>query len=568
MFADSVVTGVPISGFSRISVIAKSPLTGLAGDSQSGGFFPAELKFAGYDAVIIKGKADHPVYLSIIDGKAEIHSAEKIWGKVTKEVEFLIKEELQDDKVQIIQCGIAGENRVLFASIMSMSNRANGRNGMGAVMASKNFKAIAVRGRKKPEFADPDGVKHLAKWGVNKFSHSEIYELGLLGTPSVVEPQNSVGGLPTRNWNSGCFEKYAPLDGKAMEKTILQGRDSCYACIVRCKRVVRVEDEKYPVDPFYGGPEYETIAMLGSLCGIDDLKAISYANQLCNMYGLDTMSCGATIAWAMECYEKGIISKEDTGGLDLRFGNTEAICLLPKMIALRQGFGDLLAQGSARAAKIIGKGSESLVVAVKNQEYPAHMPQVKRSLALIYAVNPFGADHQSSEHDPGYIDFPERMAEIGLTDPQPETVLNKEKVRFTLITQYAFAFMDTVNSCQFVFGPSFQLYGMAQLADAVKTTTGWDFTVRELLEVGERRVNMLRFFNSREGVGREADTLPEKIQQPLTGGASDGLSVTLEEVEQAKDWYYEMAGWDIKTGNPGLLKLKQLGLDWAYEKTG
>jgi aldehyde:ferredoxin oxidoreductase len=566
VFADSILTGVPIAGLSRITVTAKSPLTGLAGDSQSGGFFPAELKFAGFDAVVIKGKADSPVYLSIINGKAELRSAQKLWGKITKEVESLIREELQDDRVQIIQCGIAGENAVLFASILSMSNRVNGRNGMGAVMASKNLKAIAVRGKRKPEIADPKRLNEIAKWGTEEFSHSDIYELGVLGTPSVVEPQNSVGGLPAYNWRSGHFENYAPLDGKAMEKTILKGRDTCYACIVRCKRVVEIVDEKYPVDPYYGGPEYETIATLGSLCGIDDLEAVSYANQLCNMYGLDTMSCGGTIAWAMDCYENGLITKEDTGGLDLSYGNIDAIRTLPKLIATRQGFGDVLADGSARASKIIGKGSEKLLVTVKNQEYPAHMPQVKHSLALIYAVNPFGADHQSSEHDPGYIDYPERMAEIGLMDPQPETILNEEKARFTFITQCAFAFMDSVNACQFVYGPSFQLFGMKDLAEIVSVVTGWDFSVKELLEVGERRINMMRFFNAREGVGRELDTLPEKIQQPLLGGESDGYSVTLDAVEQAKDWYYEMAGWDIRTGNPDDAKLKQLGLEWAVHE--
>jgi aldehyde:ferredoxin oxidoreductase len=430
-------------------------------------------------------------------------------------------------------------------------------------MASKNLRAIAVRGKNKLEYADMKSLKSLAKWGVENFVHSDIYSLGLLGTASIVESQQECGGLPTRNWKSGVFEGYKKISGMAMDKTILQKRDSCYACTVRCKRVISIDDEEYSVDPYYGGPEYETIAMFGSMCGIDDLNAISYANQICNMYGLDTISCGATIAWAMECYEKGIISEKDTNGLDLRFGNVEAIRVLPKMIALRQGFGDLLAKGSVRASKIIGKGSEKFVVAVKNQEYPAHMPQVKRSLALIYAVNPFGADHESSEHDPSYNYYPERMAEIGLTNPQPDEILNREKVLFALITQYIYSFMDSANACQFVFGPAWQLYGIKQMAEVVSAITGWDYSVQELIETGARRLNMMRIFNARENVGRECDTLPQKIQMPLFGGKSDNQYVEISELENAKDIYYELAGWDVGTGNPTNSRLKELGLDWT-----
>jgi len=561
VFADSVVTGAPISGLSRINVTAKSPLTGLAGDSQSGGFFPAELKFSGFDAIVITGRSDQPVYLVIKDGEAELRSAEKLWGRITKDVELAIKHELQDEATQVVQCGIAGENGVLYASIMSMSNRANGRNGLGAVMASKNLKAIAVRGKKKPEFAHREEVMRLAKWGSEHFNSSNVLSLGLLGTASIVNSQNTVGGLPTNNWRSGFFDQGSQLSGQDLEKTILRKRDTCYACTVRCKRVVSVDDEQYPVDPFYGGPEYETIATFGSYCGVADLKAVAYANQVCNMYGLDTISCGATIAWAMDCYERGILTKADTGGLDLHFGNREAICELPKMIALRQGFGELLSLGSARAAALIGNGAEDLVVAVKNQELPAHMPQIKCSLGLIYAVNPFGADHESSEHDPGYMQYPERMAEIGLSNPQPADVLNEEKVRFAWVSQQAVSFRDTVGACNFAFGAAWQLFSTSQLVEVVRAVTGWDYSMKELLEVGERRINMMRLFNAREGVGRESDTLPKKLQEPLAGGASEGVFIQNQAFEQAKDWYYGMAGWDKTTGMPSQQKLDQLGLD-------
>ncbi len=561
----SVLTGAPISGQSRITAVAKSPLTGAIGDSQAGGFFPAELKFAGFDAIVLHGRAEAPVYLWVHNGEAELRPADHLWGKTTGEVEDLLKEELGDPKIQVLQAGIAGENGVRYAALINMASRANGRTGMGAVMASKNLKAIAVRGTQRPSLADPKGLNALARWGAKAFPDSDVYGLGLLGTAEIVGYQNKKGGLPTRNWASGTFEGWKAIDGKTMAETILKERDTCYACTVRCKRVVESEN-RYRVDPRYGGPEYETLATFGSYCGVDDLEAIAYANQLCAMYGLDTISCGATIAWAMDCFERGLLTTADTDGLELRFGNAEAMLQMVEKIARREGFGDVLAEGSARAAQIVGRGTEALVVAVKKQEVPAHMPQVKRSLSLIYAVNPFGADHQSSEHDPSYRYYKERMAEIGLTNPQPDDVLNEEKVRFALTTQYLYSALDTVNICQFVFGPAWHLYGAGQLVEAIQKITGWDVTLEELLRVGERRLNMLRAFNAREGFTRADDTLPKKFTQALTGGASDGIKLDPAELERAKDIYYRMTGWDPQTGNPTPEKLKELGLEWLVER--
>jgi aldehyde:ferredoxin oxidoreductase len=473
---------------------------------------------------------------------------------------------LGDKRIQVLQTGIAGENRVRYAALINMANRANGRTGMGAVMGSKNLKAIAVRGKQRPPLADGKGLNKLARWGATEFPDSDVYGLGMLGTAEVLDYQNKSGGLPTRNWASGTFEGWKAIDGKTMARTILKERDSCYACTVRCKRVVEVTSGPYRVEPRYGGPEYETLATFGSYCGIDDLEAIAYANQLCAAYGVDTVSCGATIAWAMDCFEQGLITKADCDGLDLRFGNAPAMVQLVEQIALRKGFGDILAEGSARAAQIIGNGTEQELITVKNQEAPAHMPQVKRSLGLIYAVNPFGADHQSSEHDPSYEDYPERMAQIGLTDPQPAQVLNRAKVRFALITQYLYSALDTYDLCQFVFGPAWHLYGPDQMAQAVHLITGWEVGVDDLLRIGERRLNLLRAFNAREGIGRSEDKLPAKFFKTLTGGASDGITLSREEIEAAKDLYYEMAGWDPDTGFPTRKKLEDLDLDWVADE--
>ncbi len=558
-----VVTGAPISGQSRVCATAKSPVTDLVGDSQAGGFWPAELKAAGFDGIVIHGQAERPVYLWLHDGEAELRDAAHLWGQFTADVEDAIRQELGDERIEVVQCGPAAEKGVAFGALINMANRANGRTGMGTVMASKNLKAVAVRGRNRLELADPDAVKALAKWGAEHFEESDVYGMGLFGTAEVIMPQDKAGGLPTRNWASGTFEEAEAIGGERMSETILKKRDTCFGCVVRCKRVVEVTEGPYQVDPRYGGPEYETLSTMGSYCGVSDLEAISRANQLCNMYGMDTISCGAIIAWAMDCFERGLLTLEDTDGIELRFGNADALVEMVEGIGKREGLGRVLGEGSARAAEALGVGQD-LVVAVKNHELPAHMPQVKRSLALIYAVNPFGADHQSHEHDPSYKWYPERMAELDLLDPQPSKVLNAEKVRYALYTQYVYSLLDSLSVCQFVWGPAWQLYGPSQLVEAVRAITGWNVSLWELMKVGERRLNLLRAFNAREGAGAEADTVPAKLLIPLQGGRSDGLAITTEEVEEAKALYYRMAGWD-ENGRPTRAKLEELALGWVAE---
>ena len=563
-----VLTGAPISGQSRVMANAKSPLTGAIGDSQGGGFWPAELKRAGFDAVVIRGRAAKPVYLWIHDGEAELRDATHLWGKVTGEAEALIRQELGDPKVEVLQIGPAGEKLVRYAAIMNMSNRANGRTGMGAVMGSKNLKAIAVRGRQRPGIADPEALAKLARWGVENVE-SMIGGLARHGTANVVISQQEAGGLPTRNWTSGVFEHYEAISGPRMSETILKERDTCFGCAVRCKRVVEVKEPRWQVDPLYGGPEYETIATLGSYCGVGDLSAIAKGNELCNKYGLDTISTGATIAFAMDCFEHGLLTTADTGGIELRFGNGEAMVKLVELIAKREGIGDLLAEGSARAAARIGRGAERFVVAAKRQELPAHMPEVKRSLALIYAANPFGADHMSSEHDPSYSPTASatslaRMSSLGLIRPQDPLVLNEEKVRFAFYVECFFSLLDSIGTCQFVWGPGWQLYGPNQLVEAVRAVTGWETSIFELMKVGERRLNMMRAFNAREGFGRKDDWLPARCFEPKKGGPSDGYAVSEEELRQALDWYYAIAGWDAE-GKPTRGKLLELGLGWVAD---
>ena len=560
-----VVTGAPLSGQSRVTATAKSPVSGLIGDSQSGGFWPAELKAAGFDGIVITGRAESPCWIWIADGKAELRDASDLWGHVTAEVEDTIRQEMGDAKIQVLQCGPAAEAGVLFGALISSTSRANGRTGMGTVMASKNLKAIAVRGIYPPNLSDPAAVKALAQWGAAHFPESDVAGMGELGTAEGLLPLNEEGGLPTRNWSSGVFEGAEAISGERMAETVLKGRATCHGCIVRCKRIVEILDGPYPTDPRYGGPEYETLAAMGSYCGVSDLAAICRANQLCNMYGMDTISCGATIAWAMDCFERGLITTDDTGGIDLRFGHADALVQMVKAIGRREGFGRLLGNGSARAATELGVGQD-LVVATKEQEFPAHMPQHKRSLALIYAVNPFGADHQSHEHDPFFCKaYADRMSQIGLIGELPQDVLNDEKVRYAFYTQLFYSATDSVCVCQFVFGPSFQLYGPDQLVDAIRAVTGWDYSLWELMKAGERRLNLMRVFNLREGAAGERDSLPEKMRTPLTGGPTDGVVVSHEELNRAKALYYAMAGWD-QMGRPSTAKLVELDLGWLCEE--
>lgn len=568
-FMCSVVTGVPVSGQSRICVNAKSPMSGAIGDSQAGGFFPAEVKFAGFDGIVIKGKAENPVYLWIHDGKAELRDAAHLWGKSTKHVDSMLKDELGDPKVQIAQVGPAAEKGVLYSSIVNMVNRNNGRTGMGTVMASKNLKAVVVRGTAKVATADPKKIIELARQGAKDVKNNpDVEGLANHGTASVVGYQNETGTFPTRNYTEGQFEGVDKITGETMTETILKNNDTCYSCAVRCKRVVEAEKDGYKVDPVFGGPEYETIGTFGSYCGVNDLEAISYANQICNDYGVDTISCGATIAFAMECYEKGIITQKETGGIDLKFGNTKAMLeILDQIVNKSTPFGALLSRGSARVAKEWGPEAEKCLITVKNQEAPAHMPQVKKSLALVYAVNAFGADHQSSEHDWMYEEgaaelYLERLALMGLNNPPPAGDFGPEKVRFGTLSHIFYSLLDTLTVCQFVWGPAWTLYGPKEIVDLVKASTGWDVTLEELLRAGERRLNMMRVFNNRTGFSRKDDKLPVKFFEPLKGvGPSAGVVVDKELLEKAIDQHYESMNWS-KDGVPSQEKLEELQLGW------
>ncbi|HHX50639.1 MAG TPA: aldehyde ferredoxin oxidoreductase family protein [Clostridia bacterium] len=567
VFATSPVIGAPISGASRFNVTAKSPLTGGMGDSQAGGYWGPELKMAGFDALVITGRAPAPVYLYVNDGEYRLVDGSHLWGKTTGEAWQMIRDELADDKVRIVLIGQAGENLVRFACITNELKHFAGRNGMGAVMGSKNLKAVAVRGTQRLEFHDPEKIKELAKYGIKQIKENPMVAgLQEFGTAGGVFFTHMSGALPTRNWQTGVFEKAADISAEKMNETVLISNGTCRGCAVRCKRVVGAE-KPYKIDPMYGGPEYESVGALGSLLEVGDLPGVCKANELCNKYGLDTISAGGTIAFAMECFENGIITPEDTDGIELNFGNVDALLKMIEMISFRKGIGDLLAEGSGRASRKLGSDAEKYAIQTKNQEFPMHMPRAKASLALAYACVPFGADHESSAQDPGIVAEPlgENIKGLGLSETADMHVLNFEKVKLWTYSQRIYGLLDTLDLCHFCFGyypPVFEINHIYELLNAV---TGWQTNMWELMLVGERRINLMRSFNYREGFSEKDDILPERLFEPLPEGPTAGQKIVREEFFRAREEYYRMAGWDPKTGRPSLIKLKELGLHWIEE---
>ncbi|NQT19977.1 MAG: aldehyde ferredoxin oxidoreductase, partial [Planctomycetes bacterium] len=439
----SVLTGTPIPGACRYTAATKSPLTGAYAESEAGGFWGPELKFAGFDGIIVRGQAATPVYLSILDGQVEIRSAENLWGKSTGDVQEAIRAELGDERVRVLQCGPAGEKLIRFANLVNELKHFNGRTGIGAVMGSKKLRAIAVRGQTKPELYDRDTVLAKAKWFAERLkTYAGVQGIQNLGTASAVNPLQSMGMLPAYNFRDGAIDGAERVSAETIRDTIKHKDEGCYGCPVRCKKTVAVQG-KYEVDPKYGGPEYETIGAFGPLCGILDMEAIAKANEICNRNAMDTISTGVTIAFAMECAERGLLGDLVPAGLDLRFGNADAMVKVVAMIADRTPvFGDLLAEGSHRAAEKIGGEARDLCMTVKKQELPLHEPRGKWGVGLGLAVSSTGADHLVMAHDPCFEDageFLEELKPLGITKPVASQSIGKEKVQLDTVLQCAWS---------------------------------------------------------------------------------------------------------------------------------
>ena len=553
IFATGPLTGTGALAAGRYMVVTKAPLTGAIANSNSGGYFPAEIKFAGYDMLIVEGKAAAPVYLWISDDHAELRGAKPIWGEdVNATTDWVVEQTDPEAKVACI--GPAGENLVKFANIMNDKGRAAGRSGVGAVMGSKNLKAIAVRGTRGVRVADPVGFRDAVLNAQKEFKDPFMSQvLAKYGTADVVEFSNEVGVLPTRNFTEGMFEGAASIGGAQLaEKYNLRGAaktKACFSCPLACGRVTRVPDGE-----FKGageGPEYETLGALGSACGVDDIEAVIKANYICNEMGMDTISAGATIACAMEMAEKGIITKKEIG-LHLRFGNGRAVVELLKKIARREGFGNALAEGSYRLADAYGHADLSMTS--KKQEFPGYDPRGGQGYALAYATSNRGGCHIRQEvHCLEF--FGVALLNLIETGGAIDRFTTEGKPELVKMIQDFYCMIDSSGICNFIVigTPDPQV-----LIDLLEAGTGLDFGgLDNFLKVGERIFNMERLFNIKAGLSAMDDSLPPRmLNEPMADGPCKGKVVQLE---QMLPLYYSERGWDPE-GVPGREKLAELNI--------
>ncbi len=532
IFAPGVLTGAPVPGAGRHSVGAKSPLSGGFGESEAGGFWGAELKRAGWDAIVVHGAAAKPVYLWINDDAVEVRDAAHLWGKITGDVEDILKEEIGDSRVRVAQIGPAGENLVRFGNIANDLNEFAGRSGMGAVMGSKKLKAVVVRGRTPVKIADQPALLGISKWVSSTVEqvHRGFHEYG---TGGAMQGKNLDGGMPTLNYRMGAFDEIAKVDAIAIKEEVRIDMGACFACSVRCKKVVQIEAReedagvtrkgvkiavdpqgRYRVDPKYGGPEYESLAALGPSVGVDDIVAVCKSNEVCNYLGMDTITAGTTIAWAMECYEKGILTAEDTDGVKLQFSNGDAVIEMLNKIAYRDGFGDLLAEGSQRAAAKVAQGSEEFLTTVKGMEMAMHDPRHMEPMRTSYLLAPTGGDHMRQTGD-------------------------KNGLR------------NQIGMCHFL------AYDDGQTAEILNAVTGWGVDQAEMVATAHRGLTLARLFNMREGMTRADDRLPKRFYDDLPkhkGLTDEGLG------EIVTNYYIEQ-GWDAETGRPTAETVRVLGIE-------
>lgn len=561
-------SGFPLN--SRWLVAAKSPLTGIWGESTCGGTFAVQLRKAGYDALMVEGVSKDPVYINVLDDEAEIRDATHLWGKMTLETELEIAHDLgikqrKEDDPAVVNIGPAGERLVKFAAVMHTAHRAAGRTGLGAVMGSKKLKAIAVRGTRKVPIANPEKLMEIVhKVSSELVTAPNIKNFTKHGQVGFISALQGMGMLPTKNFQQGTFDHYEAISGETMTDTILKNRNTCSQCPVACKRDVEVLDGPYaPVDPRYGGPEYENDAALGSLLLIDDLKAVSKENQLCNAYGLDTISTGVVIAWVMECYDRGILTKADLDGIEAKWSNPAVALKLIEKIATRDGVGDILAEGLRKAVEHFGRGSGRYAVHVKGLEIPMHEPRAKKGLGLAYAISGRGGCHMQAFHDPD-IETENASPEIGISLAMDRHDTSRNKVDMIKRSQDWVAITNSLLLCTSPAWFGYEYTKPSFNAEALNVITGWNMKVEDLLLAGERMNNLCRCFNAREGMTRKDDVLPPRFtEDALPDGPSKGQRVTKEQLEDMLNNYYDLRGWDKRTGNPTEAKLKELGLEFV-----
>jgi aldehyde:ferredoxin oxidoreductase len=517
VFAMGVLTGTPLSGASRHAVGAKSPLTGGFGEAEVGGFWGAELKRAGWDAIVVTGAAKAPVYLWIKDDQVEIRDASHVWGLEIMETEEKLKAEVGERLARVCEIGPAGENLVRIAGIVNDYKDIAGRAGLGAVMGSKRLKAIVVRGSRSVPLHDAARVKEIGRWVADTLQENH-WAFHNFGTGMGLDGYTRVGGMAVRNYAGGPFEGAADISAEALvAKGYRVKMEACWACTVRCKKVVKME-QPYRIDPKYGGIEYESIAALGADCGVADLALLSKTNERCNALGLDTISLGATVAWVMDLRAKGLLPGAELDGQPVEFGNGKAILAAADAVAHRRGLGDTLAEGSVRAAQTLG-GAEYLT-AVRGQELAMHDPRQRteygKQVRVSYATSPTGGDHMNSN-------LPSRSAK------------------------------NTVGMCFFL------RYDDPKLTDILNAVTGWGLDAAGLADIGELSLTLARLFSNREGFAASDDKLPEQVMKPHVSGVLSRVRLDAEDVADQVRAYYRSRGWS-DDGMPTPATLERLGI--------
>ena len=559
-FGAGPLVGTLFPGGARFNVTAMSPQTGILGDSNAGGFFGPELKFAGYDQVIIEGRAERPVYLCIRDDAIELRDARGLWGRDVWDTTVAIQEELGDTDVQVAAIGQGAENGVRFAGVFVNLNRAAARTGMGMVMASKNLKAVAVRGTGFISVAD------MARFGEiiervdeSIYNHPEYEIRCRLGTTKLITALDSIGGLPTRHFQQGRFEHAHAVSGEAIEKLYKIKSKACFACTIPCSRFLEVDDSRFP-GLRLEGPEYEPLAGFTVRVGCNDLALALKCIDLANRYGLDAITLSEVISWAMECHERGLISRDEADGLDLAWGNGETVLALIHKVAHREGFGDMLADGVRKAAERLGRGSEEFAMHGKGLEVFQADPRSIKAYGLGNAVASRGADHLRSEP---WFEFSNDPAEGIRRFGIPETAFRLEYKGKGLVVKHfeeMAAISDATGVCKNTYN-NMEVLDWEGTAELLHAATGWDFTGEEVRQIGERIVNLERLFIAREGITRQDDCLPKRFtEQPLPDGSGPSTGAVLE-LDTMLDEYYTARGWDVQTGLPTSEKLQELDLD-------
>ena len=567
VFATGPLCGTLVPNAGRMEVVAKSPLTGIYGDANAGGFFGPELKFAGWDAVVVAGQSPHPVYLAIADDRVELRDARDLWGLTTSRTEASIRRAWGDPQVKTATIGPAGEHLVRFAAIQITPQRSAARCGLGAVMGSKRLKAVAVRGRGHVRVADPVRFHGLATDFHHRIRDNPFFPaVSAHGTPGIVALMDPLGRFPTKNFQMGSFPEVDKISAEALAARAFVRHLSCFGCPVGCDKLYRLPD-----GPHAGlalrSVEYETLNSMGACLWNADLDSILAANRLCDELGMDTISAGRAISLAMELWEQEIINLDDTGGLALRWGDMTLVLQLLEMIAVRRGFGDLLAEGVRRAAQVIGGSAEQYAMHVKGMGIPAQDGRAQKSMGLAHATSSRGADHLKgfpTIDETGYPEEARRRYGEQYLPEMADPLATKHKPMLVKDGEDFGAVVDSVGVCKsggtFVFA---ELY-WPDLAAALEAATGIEMPVERLKRIGERIYNLQRCYNVWHGIGRADDCLPRRFaDEPSPSGNAMGQVIDLEPM---LDEYYRLRGWDQTTGWPTAKKLRQLGLEDAAER--